>query len=108
MRILQVCSVTTFGGGERHLADLSRALNDLGHEVFSASVPGSPLSDELSFLPHERMLALNKRSYVTNVTSLVGFVRAHKIEIVHAHAARQQPPRGTSWSWRARMPGSRT
>lgn len=88
MRILQVCSVTSFGGGERHLADLSRALNDLGHEVFAASVPGSPLSDELSFLPHDRMLALNTRSYVTNVTSLVGFVRAHKIEIVHAHAAR--------------------
>ncbi|HEY0730484.1 MAG TPA: glycosyltransferase, partial [Pyrinomonadaceae bacterium] len=88
MRILQVCSVTSFGGGERHLADLSRALNDLGHEVFAASVPGSPLSDELSFLPHERMLALNKRGYVTNVTSLARFVRAHEIEIVHAHAAR--------------------
>ena len=88
MRILQVCSVTTFGGGERHLADLSRALNDLGHEVYAASVPGSPLSDELSFLPHERTLALNKRSYVTNVKSLVAYVRAHNIEIVHAHAAR--------------------
>ena len=88
MRILQVCSVTTFGGGERHLADLSRALSDLGHEVYAASVPGSPLSDELSFLPDERKLALNKHNYLKNVSSLVGFVRAHEIEIVHAHAAR--------------------
>lgn len=80
--------MTSFGGGERHLADLSRALNDLGHEVYAAAVPGSPLADELSFLPHERTLALNKRGYVTNVTSLVAFVLAHKIEIVHAHAAR--------------------
>ena len=88
MRILQVCSVTTFGGGERHLADLSRALVVLGHEVYAASVPDSPLWAELSFLPKERMLALSRRNYVKNVTGLARFVRAHDIEIVHAHAAR--------------------
>lgn len=88
MRILQVCSVTTFGGGERHLADLSRALTDLGHEVYAASVPGSPLWDELSFLTKGRMLALSRRNYVKNLSGLAGFVRAHDIEIVHAHAAR--------------------
>ena len=44
MKILQVCSVITFGGGERHLVDLSRALNKLGHEVYAALVPGSPLA----------------------------------------------------------------
>lgn len=88
MRILQVCSVTTFGGGERHLADLSRALVDLGHEVYAASVADSPLWSELSFLPRERRLALSRRNYVKNVTSLARFVRAHDIEIVHAHAGR--------------------
>lgn len=88
MRILQVCSVTTFGGGERHLADLSHALVDLGHEVYAASVADSPLWTELSFLPKERMLALSRRNYVKNVTGLARFVRAHEIEIVHAHAAR--------------------
>jgi glycosyltransferase involved in cell wall biosynthesis len=80
--------VTTFGGGERHLADLSRALVDLGHEVYAASVPDSPLWTELSFLPRERRLALSRRNYVKNVTGLARFVRAHDIEIVHAHAAR--------------------
>lgn len=80
--------MTTFGGGERHLADLSHALTDLGHEVYAASVPGSPLWTELSFLSNSRMLALSRRNYVRNLTSLAAFVRAHGIEIVHAHAAR--------------------
>ena len=88
MRILQVCSVTTFGGGERHLADLSHALVDLGHEVYAASVPGSPLSAELSFLNKESMWQLSRRNYAKNVASLAGLIRAHDIEIVHAHAAR--------------------
>src|SRR6185295_1854113 len=88
MRILQVCSVTTFGGGERHLADLSRALTDLGHEVYAASVPNSPLAHELSFLTKGRTLSLSRRNYVKNLTSLAAFIRTHNIEIVHAHAAR--------------------
>jgi len=88
MKILQVCSVTTFGGGERHLADLSHALADLGHEVYAASVPGSPLWAELSFLNKESMWQLSRRNYAKNVASLAGFIRAHDIEIVHAHAAR--------------------
>jgi glycosyltransferase involved in cell wall biosynthesis len=88
MRILQVCSVTTFGGGERHLADLARALVDLGHEVYAACVPGSPLSTELAFIGNERTLELSRRNYVRNVTRLAKVVRAHNIDIVHAHAAR--------------------
>lgn len=88
MRILQVCSVTTFGGGERHLVDLSHALADLGHEVYAASVPGSPLWAELSSLTGGSTLALSRRNYVKNLTGLAGFVRAQGIEIVHAHAAR--------------------
>ncbi len=80
--------MTTFGGGERHLADLSHALTDLGHEVYAASVSDSPLSAELSFLRKERTLPLSRRNYLKNVASLAGFIRAHDIEIVHAHAAR--------------------
>jgi len=88
MRILQVCSVTTFGGGERHLVDLSRALVNLGHEVYAASVPETPLWTELSFLNKETMLPLSRRNYVKNVVNLGGFIRERDIEIVHAHAAR--------------------
>src|SRR5688572_18746035 len=88
MRILQVCSVTTFGGGERHLVDLSHALADRGHEVYAAAVPGTPLWSELSFLTNGSTLPLSRRNYVKNLTALAGFVRSHDIEIVHAHAAR--------------------
>ena len=88
MRILQVCSVTTFGGGERHLADLSHALVDRGHEVYAASVPGSPLWSELSFLKNGNTFALSRGNYVKNLIGLAGFVRTHGIDIVHAHAAR--------------------
>lgn len=81
-----MCTVTTFGGGERHLADLSHALADLGHEVYAAAVPGAPLWSELSFLPAANRFALS--NYVKNLTGLARFVREHDIEIVHAHAAR--------------------
>ena len=80
--------MSTFGGGERHLADLSHALVDLGHEVYAASVPGSPLWVELSFLTNGNMLALSRLNYLKNLTALARFVRAHDIEIVHVHAAR--------------------
>ena len=88
MRILQVCSVTTFGGGERHLADLSRALVNRGNEVYAASVPDSPLWDELAFLTEARILSLSRRNFVKNLKALAEFIRSHEIEIVHAHAAR--------------------
>jgi L-malate glycosyltransferase len=80
--------VITFGGGERHLADLSHALAHRGHEVYAASVPGSPLWSELSFLNNGMMLPLSRRNYAKNVTSLASFIREHGIEMVHAHAAR--------------------
>jgi glycosyltransferase involved in cell wall biosynthesis len=91
MKILQVCSVTTFGGGERHLVDLSRALSDRGHDVYAAVVEGSPLWKELSLLSEARMLALSQRNYVKKLITLVRFLRDHDIEIVHAHAARDYP-----------------
>ena len=80
--------MTTFGGGERHLADLSHALVGRGHDVYAAMVPGSELSEELSFLPEERTFALSRRNYLKNLIRLAQFVRAQGIEIVHAHAAR--------------------
>lgn len=80
--------MTTFGGGERHLADLCLALADRGHEVYAATVPESPLAGELSFLPERRTIALSRRNYLKNLKILAGFIRTHGIEIVHAHAAR--------------------
>ncbi len=64
------------------------ALADRGHELYAATVPGSPLSAELSFLTNGHTLALSRRNYLKNLKGLAGFIRTHGIEIVHAHAAR--------------------
>jgi glycosyltransferase involved in cell wall biosynthesis len=93
MRILQICSARTLGGGERHLADLANGLARRGHEVYAALVPASPLPGELSDLPKENIIELPLRNSldVASALKLARFVRRNQIEIVHAHLARDYP-----------------
>ena len=93
MRILQVCSARTLGGGERHLADLANELARRGHEVYAALVPGSPLPGELAELPAERIIELPLRNSldVASAVKLAQLVRRNQLEIVHAHLARDYP-----------------
>jgi glycosyltransferase involved in cell wall biosynthesis len=93
MRILQLCSAREIGGGERHLADLANTLAQRGHEVFAALSPASPVRATLSSLPPENILELPMRNSLNLATAikLSRFVRAHDIEIVHAHVARDYP-----------------
>lgn len=70
------------------MADLARGLHARGHEVYAAVVPGSPLHAELSFLPERNVLALKRRGYAKNLLGLASFIRERRIEIIHAHAAR--------------------
>jgi len=93
MRILQICSARTLGGGERHLADLANGLARRGHDVYAALVPGSPLQSELSGLPAENLIELPLRNSLDlpSALKLAQFVRQHQIEIVHAHLARDYP-----------------
>jgi L-malate glycosyltransferase len=93
MRILQICSARTLGGGERHLADLANGLARRGHEVYVAVVPASPLRDELSELPTANIIELPLRNSldVTSALKLAQFVGRNQIEIVHAHLARDYP-----------------
>ncbi|HVS82279.1 MAG TPA: glycosyltransferase family 4 protein [Pyrinomonadaceae bacterium] len=93
MRILQICSARTLGGGERHLADLTNGLARRGHEVYAALVPASPLQTELSELPAEKIIELPLRNSldVASALKLAQFVRRNQIEIVHAHLARDYP-----------------
>src|SRR5690606_27232423 len=53
LRILQISSARTFGGGERHFADLSRALQERGHKVFAAVRPTNEWRRHIDFLPDE-------------------------------------------------------
>jgi glycosyltransferase involved in cell wall biosynthesis len=93
MRILQICSARTLGGGERHLADLANGLASRSHDIHTALVPGSPLRRELAELPAENIIELPLRNSldVTSALKLAQFVRQNQIEIVHAHLARDYP-----------------
>jgi L-malate glycosyltransferase len=93
VRILQLNSARTFGGGERHFADLVNALAARGHEVYAALAPASPLRAELNQLPPANISTLPLRNAldVPSALALARHVRAHRIEIIHAHVARDYP-----------------
>jgi glycosyltransferase involved in cell wall biosynthesis len=95
MRILQVSSARAFGGGERHLADLSRSLAERGHEVYAAIEPGSPLREPLldALAPNNIYeLSLRKLHDARGALKLSRFARANKIDLIHAHVARDYVP----------------
>ena len=53
LRILQISSAQSLGGGERHLADLANGLARRGHDVYVALRPNSPLIQELAGLANK-------------------------------------------------------
>ncbi|MDT5121063.1 MAG: hypothetical protein QOC96_545 [Acidobacteriota bacterium] len=93
MRILHINSARALGGGERHLADLANALSERGHEVYAALPARSPLREELNALPSNNIFTLRLRNAldVSSALELKRLIRAHQIEIVHAHLARDYP-----------------
>lgn len=94
MRILQISSAKTYGGGERHFVDLCRGLQRRGHEVFAALRPTNEWQTRLNFLPPENFLHVSLRNSfgVLSAQRIAEFARANKIEIVHAHAGRDYIP----------------
>lgn len=89
MNILQISSASSFGGGERYVADLTNALVVRGHDVYVAVRPGSPLPRHLQLSP-EKILTLPLRNAVDvqSARELEKFVGRKKIDVVHAHMAR--------------------
>lgn len=90
MRILQISSARTFGGGERHLVDLSRELVGRGHEVFVALRPSNEWQERLDFIPAGNFLYVSIRNSfgMFSAKKIGNFIDAEKIDIVHAHVAR--------------------
>ncbi len=90
VRILHISSASTFGGGERHLADLVNALAGRGHEIHVALRPASPLRETLAALPTENIITLALRNALDlpSVFRLSRIIRQRRIEVVHAHLAR--------------------
>jgi glycosyltransferase involved in cell wall biosynthesis len=93
LKILQINSADTFGGGERHFVDLSNTLAARGHRVFAALRPDSPVRERLR-LPDSNILTLPLRNSldVAGASQLARFAREHSVEIIHAHLARDYPP----------------
>ncbi len=89
MRILQISSASSFGGGERYVVDLSNSLIDRGHEVFVALRPDSPLSPHLNLSKnHIKYFPLRNALDAQSARSLAKLVKDQEIEVVHAHMAR--------------------
>lgn len=94
MRILHISSVKTFGGGERHLVDLTRGLTMRGHDVFVALRPTNQWQERLLFLPPGNIFHASIRNSfgVFSAQRIARFTAEKNIEIVHAHAARDYIP----------------
>lgn len=89
MRILQICSASEMGGGEVHVADLTRALAERGHAVYLAVRPQSPLRQPLAgVIASWHELPLRNSLDVQSARALADLIRRHNIQIVHAHVGR--------------------
>src|SRR5688572_20405531 len=98
LKILQISSAQSVGGGERHLIDLVDGLVQRGHELHVALRPNSPLIGELRDVEQRRSanievapLPLRNSIDAFSARTLSGLVRRNKIQIVHAHMARDYP-----------------
>ena len=95
MKILQVCSADTIGGGEQHVMDLTRGLIERGHELHVAVRPNSPLQTELANAPiHWHEVKLRNAVDVFSAKRLSKLIVENNIEVVHAHVARDYPMTG--------------
>lgn len=98
LKILQISSAQSLGGGERHLADLTNGLTARGHEVQVALRPASPLIAELNIggakgpaSAKVTTLPLRNSFDAMSARALSKLVRREQIQIVHAHMARDYP-----------------
>jgi L-malate glycosyltransferase len=89
LKILQISSAASFGGGERYVADLTNSLSARGHDLYAVLRPNSPLIDHLN-IDREKIKTLPMRNSldVPSAHELARFVARYRIEVIHAHMAR--------------------
>lgn len=104
MKILQVCSAESLGGGERHVIDLTRAMIERGHELHLAVRRDSPLIDVLANYPiHWYELGLRNALDVISAQGIANVIRKNRIDVLHAHIARDYTYCGIAARIAARM-----
>ncbi|HXM35557.1 MAG TPA: glycosyltransferase [Pyrinomonadaceae bacterium] len=92
LKILQISSAQSIGGGERHFADLASGLATRGHDVHAVLRCDSPLLSELPELGiNISTLPLRNALDAPSARKLARLVRQREIDIVHAHMARDYP-----------------
>jgi len=89
LKILQISSASTFGGGERYVVDLANALQSRGHDLYVIVRPNSPLPTYLE-IPKDKIKKLPLRNALDapSARELDRFVKENQIDVVHAHMAR--------------------
>jgi glycosyltransferase involved in cell wall biosynthesis len=89
MKILQICSARTIGGGEKHVADLANGLASRGQEVHVALRLSSGLRSELTALPDSNIHPLRATGPLNllNAFPLARLIRERGVEVIHAHIA---------------------
>ena len=94
MRILHISSAVDFGGGEKHIVDLSRALQMRGHEVFLALRPTNTWESRVDHVAKGKILHVSIRNSfgVFSAKRIGDFIKENEIDIVHAHVARDYIP----------------
>lgn len=104
MRILQISSSRTYGGGERHFVDLCRGLAARGHTVFAALRPTNIWQARLEDLPAENLFHVSIRNSfgILSATRIAAFVRENEIDVIHAHVARDYIPASIACALSAR------
>jgi glycosyltransferase involved in cell wall biosynthesis len=81
MRILQVNSADTLGGGETHVLELTEFLRSRGHQVTLAGRPGSAIHPDVEF-------PFRNSADIFSALKLRKFLKQTPFDIVHAHVAR--------------------
>lgn len=88
-----MCSARDIGGGERHVADLSNALAKRGHDVFAVVKPNAQIIGALDEVPRDGIFEISMRGGADAMAAvrIAKIVRENRVDIIHAHVARDYP-----------------